>query len=74
MMMPVMSGPQALELLKREPGLAGIPVIAVSANDDPDLIRKMKDEGVVAYLTKPIDLNELLTTLEGTLRFRPKPN
>ena len=74
MMMPVMSGPEALDLLKREPGLAGIPVVVVSANDDPDLKQQMLDAGVVTYLTKPIDLKELLSCIEGTLTFRPKPN
>jgi len=73
MMMPVMSGPEALDVLKAEPGLAGIPVVVVSANDNPDLQQQMLDAGVVAYLTKPIELQELLTCIQGTLTFRPKP-
>ena len=73
MMMPVMSGPEALELLKREPGLAGIPVVVVSSVDEDKLIQEMLDAGVVAYLPKPLDLAELLSCIEGTLTFRPKP-
>jgi len=73
MMMPVMSGPEALELLKSEPGMAGIPVLVCSANDDPVLKQEMLDAGVVAYIDKPVVLPELLTAIEGTLRFRPKP-
>ena len=74
MMMPVMDGPKALEFLKREPGLAGIPVVVVSANDDTELKQNMLDGGVVAYLGKPVNLPELLSCIEGTLRFRPKPS
>lgn len=73
MMMPVMSGPGTLELLKREPRLADIPVVMISANDDPDLQQQMMDAGVVAYLVKPLDLVELLSCIEGTLTFRSKP-
>lgn len=73
MMMPVMSGPEALDLLKLEPGLAGIPVVVVSANDDPDLQQQMLDAGVAAYITKPIDFMELLACVQGTLTFRAKP-
>lgn len=73
MMMPVMSGPEALDLLKREPGLAGIPVVVASAIDDPEMKQQMLDAGVVAYLDKPIDLQALLSCVDGTLRFRSKP-
>lgn len=73
MMMPVMSGPEALGLLKKEPGMAGIPVLVCSASNDPVLKQEMLDAGVVAYIDKPLDLPELLTAIEGTLRFRPKP-
>lgn len=72
MMMPVMDGPQALDVLKKEPGLTGIPVVAASANADPEFKQKMLDAGVVAYLTKPVDLVELLQCIEGTLTFRAK--
>lgn len=71
-MMPVMDGPQALRILKRKPGLASIPVVVISANDNPQLIQQMLDAGVVAYFTKPLDLIELLVCVQGTLTFRPK--
>lgn len=73
MMMPVMSGPEALDMLKREPGLSGIPVVVVSANADPDLKQQMLNAGVVAYIDKPVDLAALLSCVEGTLTFRAKP-
>jgi len=74
MMMPVMGGQEAMAILKAEPGLKGIPVVVVSANNDPDLRQQMLDAGAVAYITKPIDLQELLACIDGTLTFRPNPN
>ena len=71
-MMPVMSGSEALSVIKRKPGLADIPVVVISANDDPKLKQEMLDAGVVAYFDKPFDLTELLNCIEGTLTFRPK--
>lgn len=58
-MMPVMSGEEALEHMRKEPGLSHIPVIAVTAKamvgDKEALIAKGFDE----YLSKPIDENSL---------------
>lgn len=45
MMMPVMSGAEALGLLKSEPGMSAIPVLVCSANDDPVLKQEMLDAG-----------------------------
>ena len=73
MMTPGMSGAEALDLIKSEPGMSGIPVLVCSANDEPVLKQEMLGAGVVAFMDKPLNLPELLNTVEGTLRFRPKP-
>jgi signal transduction histidine kinase/DNA-binding NarL/FixJ family response regulator len=58
-MMPVMNGEEALEQMRKEPGLSYIPVIAVTAKamvgDKEALIARGFDE----YLPKPIDENKL---------------
>jgi CheY-like chemotaxis protein len=72
MMLPIMSGPEALDLIKDRPNLADIPVVVISANTDLDLKQDMLNAGVVAYLTKPFDLENLLSCIQGTLTFRPK--
>lgn len=73
MMTPVMSGAEALGLIKSEPGMSGIPVLVCNANDEPVLKQEMLGAGVVAFIDKPLNLPELLNAVEGTLRFRPKP-
>ena len=48
-----------LRRLKEEPATAGIPVAILSAEAAPAVIRHMRASGVIAYLTKPLDLTEL---------------
>jgi CheY-like chemotaxis protein len=45
--------------LKAEPATAAIPVAILSAEAAPAVIRHMRGNGVIAYLTKPLDLTEL---------------
>jgi DNA-binding response OmpR family regulator len=51
---PRPSGPR----LRAEPATAGIPVAVLSAEAAPAVIRRMQSSGIVAYLTKPLDLAE----------------
>jgi len=45
--------------LGAEPATAGIPVAVLSAEAAPTVIRSMRESGVVAYLTKPLNLTEV---------------
>lgn len=54
--MPGMDGFAVLEVLKTDPGLAGIPVVAVSANAMAGDIERGRVAGFVDYLTKPLDV------------------
>lgn len=59
-MMPVMDGFSALRELRRDPALASIPVLMLSArNRDTDVVGAL-DEGANDYLTKPFSPAELL--------------
>jgi signal transduction histidine kinase/ActR/RegA family two-component response regulator len=57
--LPDLRGDEVLSQLKADPATAGIPVAILSAEAAPAVIRHMRDSGVVAYLTKPLDLTEL---------------
>jgi signal transduction histidine kinase len=63
LMMPVMDGWQFRVLQKRDPQLAPIPVLAISANGTPKAAAIDAD----AYLQKPIDIDALLSAIERTL-------
>jgi CheY-like chemotaxis protein len=47
------------------PATAGIPVTILSAEASPAIIRHMRTRGVIAYLTKPLDLTELGQLLDS---------
>ena len=67
--LPGISGIHALEILRKDPTTAHIPVIALSANAMPRDIIKGLEVGFFRYLTKPIKLNEFLDTLDAALQF-----
>jgi signal transduction histidine kinase/ActR/RegA family two-component response regulator len=59
MHLPGISGEEVLNRLRAEPATADIPVAVLSAEAAPGVIRRMGASGVVAYLTKPLELAEL---------------
>ncbi|MDP2224029.1 PAS domain S-box protein [Nitrosomonas sp.] len=67
--LPGISGIHALEILRKDPTTAHIPVIALSANAMPRDIIKGLEVGFFRYLTKPIKLNEFLDTLDAAILF-----
>ena len=67
--LPGINGIHTLEILRKDPVTAHIPVIAISANAMPrDIVRGL-EVGFFRYLTKPIKLNEFLDTLDAALKF-----
>lgn len=67
MEMPVMDGVTAMREIRRSKlENRNIPVIALSAHDDPESRQKCLEVGFADYLTKPVDRKRLLNTL---LRF-----
>ncbi len=65
--LPGMSGLQALKLLREDPSTGHIPVIAISANAMVGDIKKGLEAGFFRYLTKPINVNELMNTVDQAL-------
>lgn len=59
--MPVMDGYLATKAIRKleDPVLAGIPIIAVSANTFEEDRKKSKESGMNAHLPKPLDVGEL---------------
>ena len=62
--LPDVPGTEILERLQTDPRTAGIPVVVVTADATPVQIQRVRDSGVAAYLTKPIDVRELLRVVE----------
>jgi CheY-like chemotaxis protein len=60
--MPVMSGMELREKMVQDPRLAALPLVVVTAaGDGKDRAEEM---GAIGYLRKPLDLQDLLATVE----------
>ena len=64
--MPGMDGYQVLAGLRRDPKLADIPLIFLTGQSDPCQVRQGMNLGADDYLTKPVNLEDLL----GAIRVR----
>lgn len=71
--LPGMDGFEALSLLKKREKTRHIPVIALSANAMADDIARGMKAGFTHYLTKPIDMREVITTIRDVLTVK-SPN
>ena len=67
--LPGISGIQALKILCEDTATAHIPVVALSGNAIPRDIKKGLEAGFFRYLTKPINVNEFMKTVDATLKF-----
>jgi CheY-like chemotaxis protein/signal transduction histidine kinase len=65
LMMPVMDGWHFLDELKREPALADIPVVVMSASQEG-----LRGLGAKEFLSKPLDYHKLVATVDRSLKSR----
>jgi len=65
--LPGIDGLELLRRLRSDESMRTIPAIAVSAGAMPGDIRKALDAGFAAYLTKPLELGELLQAVRRHL-------
>ncbi|MBL8100480.1 MAG: response regulator [Anaerolineales bacterium] len=70
-MMPDISGLEVLRFMQREPELAKIPVIVVSAKSMPSDIKSGLEAGAAMYLTKPVGFQDLKNAVEKVLNNHP---
>ncbi len=71
MQLPDLSGSEVFQALRADPEIAGIPVIALSANALPADIASAKRAGFTDYWTKPLDFRVFHTAIETM--FGPPP-
>ena len=67
--MPVMNGYEATEQIRSldDPALAGIPILAMTANAFDEDRKKALACGMDGFLSKPIVIEELISTLQNSL-------
>jgi signal transduction histidine kinase/CheY-like chemotaxis protein len=62
--LPDISGDEVLQRLRDDPATSTIPVVIVSADATPGQVQRLLNAGALAYLTKPIDVGQLLQILD----------
>ncbi len=67
LMMPDISGLEVLRFMKRDPNLANIPVIIVSAKSQCTDIQEGLHAGARVYLTKPVAYPELISAVKNAI-------
>jgi signal transduction histidine kinase len=65
--MPGMDGYETLAALRLDPKLADIPLIFLTGQSLPSQVRQGMNLGADDYLTKPVDLADLLSAIRGRL-------
>ena len=65
--MPIMSGREAMRILREDPATAGIPIIAVSAAAMPGSVSSGLEQGYFRYLVKPYDLVDLTDAIDAAI-------
>jgi CheY-like chemotaxis protein len=72
LMMPGMSGWQVIAALKASPKTRAIPIVLLSARRD--LPATATELGIVTFLAKPFDLDELIGIVQLYTKSGPQPN
>jgi PAS domain S-box-containing protein len=68
--LPDLHGREVLQLLKVDPATAAIPIVILSADATAGQVERLKAAGAAEYLTKPIDVDQLLKTIARALQPR----
>jgi CheY-like chemotaxis protein len=70
--LPDVSGLEIAKAIKQNPGIAEIPLVALSGHTGREIASKALEAGMAAYLIKPTGSQELLEVIEKlTLRSLP---
>ncbi|MCF8347235.1 MAG: response regulator [Bacteroidales bacterium] len=69
---PVVDGYQVFKILSESPATHAVPFIFLTAKTSPSEIRMGMQLGADDYLTKPFELNDLLSSLNTRIRKRDK--
>lgn len=67
-LMPDMDGFEVVKMLRADPEMQSVPVIACTAYKDPLIEERVRREGFNGFMLKPIKLDSLLSAMEQALK------
>lgn len=68
LMMPGISGFDLCEQLRQDPRFANLPILIVTAKDDPGTKERAMRTGANDYITKPFNIDQLLQKLKALVQ------
>ncbi len=74
LMMPVMDGYKATQLIKEDVNLSHIPIIIISALSDREAITKGLKLGANEYISKPFDITEFILRVKNAVQMSELQN
>jgi two-component system chemotaxis response regulator CheY len=60
--MPVLNGLEMVERVKRQPEHKALPILMLTTEGQPSMIKRAKEAGAVGWIVKPFDANQLVQT------------
>jgi two-component system cell cycle response regulator DivK len=69
--LPIIDGLQATRELRADPELRQLPIIIVSAYDNPETREEARASGSTDYISKPIEFDQLKGMIERYLQLHP---
>ena len=63
--MPMVDGYEVLSYFKREPRLANVPIVVVTADDSPETSKRARQRGALDVIVKPATLEAIEKTLHA---------
>lgn len=67
-MLPDLSGFEVCRQLRKDAALYTLPIVFISAMNNPEEVEHGLDQGADDYVTKPFDMGQVVVRLEGLLR------
>ncbi len=69
--LPDLSGHKVLEAIRSRPATRDTPVVVLTADASTGLAHRLRDAGATGYLTKPLDIDQVLEFLDDVSRTEP---
>ncbi|MCG3159524.1 MAG: Polar-differentiation response regulator DivK [Acidobacteria bacterium] len=66
--LPALDGLQATREIRSDEEFKQLPIIIISAHDSDEIRRQADEAGGTAYISKPVEIEELKKLIEGCLR------
>jgi len=66
--MPVLNGLEMVERIKSRPEHKALPILMLTTEGQPSLIKRAKQAGAVGWIVKPFDANQLVETARHLTR------